>query len=386
MPRELKEHRQYLQDTSRVRAFERGISAAVRPGDVVVDLGCGTGILGLLSCRAGASRVYAIDEGGMAEVAQALAAANGFSDRITIVRGHSRDVTLPERADVVVSDQIGYFGFEAGVLDYFDDARRRFLKPHGRLVPRAVTMWLAPVECPALWDDTAFWSTQPYGFDMAPAQEIAWNSGHALRVEREQLLAAGQRATTLTLGDDHRRFDFTVGVPIERRGTMHGIAGWFSADLEGVATLTNAPGDPARIDRRNQVFLFSRPLEVTPGQVVKVEMQIRPYEHVVRWVVERWANDAMLRAGDARGRLDRFDQSTFRAMLISLDVVRRTRPSYAPTISERGRARQLVLELADGRTTVAEIERTVLRHHPALFADAADAGRFVAEVVTRYAE
>jgi len=286
----------------------------------------------------------------------------------------------------VVGDQIGYFGFEAGVLDYFADARRRFLKPGGRFVPRAVSMWMAPVECGALWDDTAFWSTRPHGFDMSPAQEIAWNSGHALRVEAEQLLAAGRCATTLTLGDDHRCFTFTVDLPIERRGTMHGLAGWFTADMDGAAAMTNAPGDAHRIDRRNQVFLLSRSLDVSPGEVVSVNMLVRPHESVLRWVVERWASGGALQSGDEGGRLDRFDQSTFRAMLISPDDVRRTRPSFVPRLTERGRARRLVLELADGRSTVADIEQALFTRHPDLFADASDAGRFVSEVVTRYSE
>src|SRR5580704_3310111 len=222
MPRALEEHRLYLQDTPRLGAFERGLAAAVRPGDVVVDLGCGTGILGFLACRAGASRVYAIDEGGMAEVAQALAAANGLSDRITIVRGHSQQVSLPELADVVVGDQIGYFGFEAGVLDYFADARRRLLKPDARFVPRAVSLWMAPIECGVLWDDTAFWSTRPEGFDMRAAQEIAWNSGHALHVQPDQLLAPARSGATLALGQEHRCVSFTVDFPIERAGAFHG--------------------------------------------------------------------------------------------------------------------------------------------------------------------
>src|SRR5687768_3356887 len=124
MSRELDEHRQYLEDDKRMTAFASAIAATVRPGDVVVDLGCGTGILGLLACRAGASRVYAIDSGGMAEVARALASANGLTDRITIVNGHSRQVPLPERADLVVCDQIGHFGFEAGLFESLEDARR----------------------------------------------------------------------------------------------------------------------------------------------------------------------------------------------------------------------------------------------------------------------
>src|SRR4029453_11588483 len=103
---------QYLEDDMRLTAFAQAISSTVRPGDVVVDLGCGTGILGLLACRAGAARVYAIDAGGMAEIARVIAAANGLADRIAIINGHSQQVSLPERADVVLCDQIGHFGFE----------------------------------------------------------------------------------------------------------------------------------------------------------------------------------------------------------------------------------------------------------------------------------
>ena len=73
----LDEHRQYLSDSVRVAALSAAIHRVVKPGDIVVDLGAGTGILGLVACRAGASRVYAIEEGGMIEVAREIARANG---------------------------------------------------------------------------------------------------------------------------------------------------------------------------------------------------------------------------------------------------------------------------------------------------------------------
>ena len=372
MSLELDEHRQYLDDAPRLSAFARAIAAVVRPGHVVVDLGCGTGILGLLACRAGAERVYAIDAGDMAEVAEAIAAANGYADRVIIVRGHSLEVALPERADVVVSDQLGRFGFDAGVVEYFADARRRFLAPHGQLLPRRLSLWVAPVEHAEAHDDAAFWSTAPAGFDMTPAQAVAWNSGYPRHVERAQLLAGGQRAATLALAGDHRCFSFTVEMAAERQGVMHGVAGWFSADLDDTTIVTNAPGDPQRINRRNAVFPIPRAVAVEAGDLIRVQMQIRPADLLVKWIVTH--------------RESRFEQCTFNGMPFSPDLLHRTRPGFVPRLTERGRARKLVLDLADGRSTVAEIERGLFDAYPQLFPDPADAGRFVAEVVTRYAE
>ena len=59
------EHRQYLVDSNRLNAFEAAVASVIKPGDVVLDLASGTGIMGLLACRAGARRVYSIEMGGM---------------------------------------------------------------------------------------------------------------------------------------------------------------------------------------------------------------------------------------------------------------------------------------------------------------------------------
>lgn len=372
MSLELDEHREYLADAPRVDAFARAIAAVVEPGDVVVDLGCGTGVLGLLACRAGAARVYAIDAGPMAEIADAIAAANGYADRVIVVRGHSSDVTLPERADVVISDEMGRFGFDGGILEYFADARRRFLKPGGRFLPCQLSLWVAPIEHPDVSADAAFWSTRPSGFDMSPAQTIAWNSGYPRRVEAADLLAPGARVATLELGADHPCFSFSVVFTAQRSGVMHGVAGWFTADMADAIGMTNAPGDLSRIKRRNAIFPIERPVEVKSGDSVRVQMQIRPADLMVKWIVAHGHN--------------RFEHATFKGMLLSPDLLRRTRPQFVPHLTERGRARKLVLDLANGRASIADIERSLFDAYPQLFADPADAGRFVAEVVTRYAE
>src|ERR1700723_872068 len=83
-----------IADRARLGAYADAIARAVRPGDVVVDLGCGPGIFALLACRAGAKRVYAIDTGEVIHFARQLAVANGFAERIEFIHGDSRQIQL----------------------------------------------------------------------------------------------------------------------------------------------------------------------------------------------------------------------------------------------------------------------------------------------------
>ena len=106
----LDEHRHCLADRVRVSRYAAAVREVVRPGDVVLDLGSGTGILGLFAWRAGAARVYAIEASPIACVAERVAAANA-APAIQVVRAEAQYAQLPERADVVVTDQIGRFEF-----------------------------------------------------------------------------------------------------------------------------------------------------------------------------------------------------------------------------------------------------------------------------------
>src|ERR1700751_2126019 len=113
-------------DRVRMDAYIAAIEKAVRPGDTVVDLGCGPGIFALLACKGGARRVYAIDVNGVIEFGRHLAAVNGVADRIHFLRGDSRQIHLPERADVVISDIRGVLPLFSQALSTLQDARNRF--------------------------------------------------------------------------------------------------------------------------------------------------------------------------------------------------------------------------------------------------------------------
>jgi hypothetical protein len=378
--RVIDEHRLYLRDRHRVDAFARAIRATVRPGDRVIDLGSGTGVLGLLACRAGAGRVYAIESTGIVGLASHVRDANGFQDRMVFIKGHSTSVALPERADVIVSDQIGRFGFEAGILQYFDDARRRLLVPDARFVPSAIELLVAPVESAAMYARIEFWDSRPADFDFHSVRHPAANTVYPARFVPENLLgppATGVRLNPATAGTG--RVAFAVTLPIDRSGMLHGLGGWFNAELApGVAggSMSNSPLDAARIRRRQAFLPIGRSIPVTVGDAVDVRIQILPEQMIVAWDV---------RVQRRAAGVETFRHSTLHGMLLTREDLDHTRPAFRPTLTPMGVARRSILELCDGSRTLTEIEAEVHRRHADLLGTRDRTAVFVAEVMASYA-
>ena len=378
----LDDHRKYLSDGVRLTCFRKAVREVVQPGDIVVDLGSGTGVLGLYACQAGAARVYSIDQGSILGIAQQLCRANGFADRVRFLKRSSLQVELPEKVDVVLADQMGPFGFEAGILEYFHDAHRRFLKPNGKLIPSGIELWAAPVEIPELYANVEFWNQRPANLDCAEVRSIAVNTGHTTTFEPKNLLSEPAKLAFLDLTTSTAAgFKAKSSHTITKSGQMHGVGGWFSAQLSPGVRMTNSPVAVDRINRRNAFFPVDHPIEVASGDRVLVTMDIVPIEDLVTWRVD------VLRGGDSEPIVKvSFQQSTFKGMLLCQEDMRRSRPTFVPKLTSWGEARLSVLTLCDGQRPVAEIENELYRRHRSLFRSSAEAATFVAEVVTRYSQ
>jgi ribosomal protein L11 methyltransferase PrmA len=370
------EHREYLSDRVRLDAFARALRDTVRPSSVVVDLGSGTGILGMLALQAGAARVHAIERSGTIEIARAVARANGVADRFHAVHAHSLDVSLPEPADVLVGDFLGRFGFNAGLFDVYPAAARTLLAPGGTLIPSEISCFVAPVETAAMDAQVRFWQTPRHGVDLTPVLEWALNTGYPATFAARELLSgpieAGRAATREIPA---RGFSAGATVTIERTGTMHGLAGWFSAQLAAGVTLTNDPRAAERVGKRNVFLPIRQPMRVEAGDRVDVRVRILPMDLIVVWTVERHTR---------QGRTDdRQSHSTLNGMLIAREDLARGRPDFVPHLTPRGVATRTVLQLCDGRP-LREIERAVYERHGTLFESAGAASAFVAELVSGF--
>ena len=129
-------HIKMLNDSERTGNYVAAIRESVRPGDIVVDLGTGTGVLAIAAAQAGAAHVYAVESGEMmAQIARENVARNGFQDKITVLQGWSTHIDLPQKADILISEIIGNEPLGEHVIGYTTDAVQRWLKPDARLLP-----------------------------------------------------------------------------------------------------------------------------------------------------------------------------------------------------------------------------------------------------------
>jgi predicted nicotinamide N-methyase len=138
-------HELLLNDASRNRAFHRALKEHITADSTVLDIGSGTGIWAIVAARLGARRVVAVEKDEMLiPIIRSLLRENRVQERVEIVRTDSRRLKLRERFDVIISETIGNQGFEEEIVPIMIDARKRFLKPRGIMIPRAVRLIAAP--------------------------------------------------------------------------------------------------------------------------------------------------------------------------------------------------------------------------------------------------
>jgi hypothetical protein len=274
------EHISMLNDRARTGSYLDAIQEVVRPGDVVVELGTGTGVLAVAAARAGARHVYAIEAGSIGRVAEAGFAANGLSDRITLVPGLSTSVSLPERADVLISEIIGNEPLQERVLESTRDAIQRFLEPDARFLPRTLRIYAVPVDIP---------ETATARFQFCASTQAQWEEWYGMDF---RALSGGNAPDPFKVFvRPHRprdwprlsepallaEIDFSTGQPptivreatvmAGREGRINGIVEYFELGLSPGVDLSV---DPAVVDEqcswRLPVWFLPDPLEVAPEE------------------------------------------------------------------------------------------------------------------------
>lgn len=362
----LSEYGSMIADAVRFPAYARAIEQAVRPGDVVADIGSGTGILAFLACKAGARRVYAIEPADAISFARMLAAANGFAERIVFLQADSREVQLPERANVLVSDVRGSLPLFRRSVAIVNDARERFLAPGGRMIPQRDTMFAAAVESEAAFERIAGPWRKSDGLDLSSAQPLVLNNLYVERFESGQLVSEPDAWCCLDYCcGASPRASATFSLKAKRAGTVHGLALWFDSQLYGDTGFSGAPGMPHTI--YGHVFLpWLEPLAVQAGDT-----------YIWRWETTRHAS--------AGGPEVHFVQSNFFGAEFMPGALRKHAAEFVPQLSQAGASQRVLLDRMDGRTSLEEISRDAARQFPELFSGWEDAFRQAVAAAVKFA-
>lgn len=258
---EIELHRKLLGDRVRNEAFHAALKSVIVPGKTTVaDLGAGTGFLSFLARQLGASHSTLIEYTDTLDLAQELARQNRI-DGLAFIKAHSGELKRPPKVDVVVSETLGNYALEEGLLETLADARR-YLKKNGVLIPCALQQFVAPVLHPRLQKEIDIWPAVGFGVNLDEARRVSLNNMYVRRVLAEDL-GGGE---SLAKSWDELRFSATEEpAPSLRRRSLHwsakqlegqtvyGWALWWVCELVPGIAISTAPSAPAT--HWDQVYL-----------------------------------------------------------------------------------------------------------------------------------
>jgi len=169
-------HEEMLKDETRTLTYRNSMvhNKHLFKGKVVLDVGCGTGILSMFAAKAGAAKVIGVDMSSIVDYAKKIVADNNLSDTVTIIRGKVEEIELPvPKVDIIISEWMGYCLFYESMLDTVLYARDKWLAPGGLMFPDKATLYVCGIEDRQYKDDKIHWWDDVYGFDMSAIRKVA---------------------------------------------------------------------------------------------------------------------------------------------------------------------------------------------------------------------
>lgn len=371
----LEEHLTYVSDINRLDKYQKAIEKTLMLGDRVVDLGAGSGILGLMCLKAGAGHVVAIDSTNMLNVAQKTLSKAGYSKQCTFLNCTSLHTETSMSADLIICDQVGYFGFDAGITVFLRDAKQRLLKEGGCLIPSKICLHMAAAESEAQYKIASGWGSSEVPLEFHWIREHGINSKYPVNFNTENIISTNAMLGEINLTqNNHDFYLWEAELEISRDGLLHGLLGWFDCTLAPDIHMTNSPLDPMAINRPQAFFPISEAIQVRAGDKVFAKVMTRPADDLITWE---------LRIPSLNRK---FSHSNAEGFLAQSNPMVSKNPAHAPLPTITSTARSVILSYCDGTRTSKEITNIVLRDHAELMPAIDTLSAFVKHVLSRDAQ
>lgn len=274
-------HRTLIADAVRNDAFFRALKAVIEPGkSVVADIGAGTGLLGLMASKLGAKEVFLFEAAAVAGVAAEVLKANRAKG-CHVIPCHSTEFADGLAVDIIVSETLGNYALEENIVATLADARRRFLKPAGSILPAGIEQFVAPVVSPRIDRELRVWERVEHGLDLGAAQKLTLNNAYVRTLQTSEILGDAISAVcwdTIDLKRDARskrrgEAEWRLAKP----ATIYGFAYWWTVEIIPGITLSTGPLAP-RTHWEQLYFPLLEPIEAKARETVAVELRSRSSE------------------------------------------------------------------------------------------------------------
>lgn len=285
------EQERMLADKPRMAFYQEMVKRHIKPGDQVIDLGTGTGILAAFASWQGASKIHAIDHSVIIEEARVLAAFNKIKN-VEFHAIHSSKFMVEKRVDVILHEQMGDVLFDEEMVTNVLDLRDRLLKRKGKILPARFELYCEPVQ---LRDDRAvpfIWELNVGGFDFSPLKDRRHqNSGYYSFSETDQSLVDHFLCEPIplltfdlhTLKESELPIEITVAAKVVQGGRMDGYAVYFRALVDDDLALSTSPLDRGRAPHWGYRILRTHQFQVEQGDVLDITVGADRWSELDTW-------------------------------------------------------------------------------------------------------
>ncbi|KAF2979321.1 hypothetical protein EK904_012488 [Melospiza melodia maxima] len=268
--------------SERLDAFFGKMFDVMKAVRVVLDVGCGTGILSMFAARAGAKKVIGVDQSEIIYQAMDIIRLNKLEKIITLVKGRIEEVDLPlEKVDVIISEWMGYFLLFESMLDSVIYAKDKYLAEGGSVYPDLCTISLVAVgDMNKHVDKLLFWE-DVYGFDMSCMKKAVIPEAVVEVLDPNTLISTASvikhiDCNTASTPDLEFSSDFTLSITMSTQCTA--IAGYFDVFFEKNChnkVLFSTGPQCTKTHWKQTIFLLEKPIPVEAGEALRGKVTVR---------------------------------------------------------------------------------------------------------------
>jgi len=270
-------HVPMMNEHKRNDAYYQALQSVITPATDVFEIGTGSGLLAMMSAKLGAKRVTTCEaECVIADIAQQIVADNGYENMVTVIPKRSGDIIVgedfPEKVDILVSEILSSELLGENVLPSIQDAKRRFLKPGGTIIPAKASIMVA------------LFGGSDIGKHLVVDDVYGFNLQRFNTITLKKLIVSRSDLNIEFLTDDIAVFDFDftsdshfpsemkqLRVPIKSDGLCFGFIQWIRLQMNQEVTYENHPSEKSIVSGwQHCAYLLPKPIFVEQGQMAVI--------------------------------------------------------------------------------------------------------------------